>query len=107
MKMTSFCIALSTRHEVKYHRSLVEKAEKLSSVDSEFEGRVIKASQYVMDDPCTRFIGLKPSDFALENTLALGVPMSMCKCSLQTNEVDYALCEKFSKMSNLKPVENE
>lgn len=62
--------------------------ECLSVVDVDFEGRSIPTSKYVVDDPSTRYDGMKPSDFALENQSKIGVPPKLALCSLQTNEIE-------------------
>lgn len=87
MKPKTFISVYSSRP--KFDESgFNRKREYLSSIEAEFEGRIIKKSAYVVDDPRKRFEGMKASDFALENQLALNVPMQEVRCSLQTNEID-------------------
>lgn len=63
------------------------KREYLSSETIDFDGRPIKSSCYKVDDPTTRYKGLKGVDFALENQLAVGANMPPIKCNLSTLEI--------------------
>lgn len=62
--------------------------EMLKTVDVDFEGRSIPQSQYVIDDPSTRYDGMKASDFALENQLKIGVVPKLAQCSLQLTDIE-------------------
>lgn len=72
--------------------------ECLSVVDVDFEGRSIPTSKYVVDDPSTRYDGMKPSDFALENQAKIGVAPKLALCSLQTSEIEREI-ERVNNMS--------
>lgn len=50
--------------------------EFLTAVDSEFEGRVVRAVEFKVDDPLTSLKGLRPVDFCLENQIAAGVKLN-------------------------------
>ena len=73
--------------------SLVEPTEMLTTVKMDFEGKAVTGSKFVVENPTERFKGLKASDFAIENQIAVGVKVAPAKCSLHTNEIDYQIIQ--------------
>lgn len=73
------------------------KREYLSTEKTEFEGKSLTQSVYVVDDPKTRYNGLKASDFALENLLESGLEQKLVKCSLNSSEIEEQIKNALNK----------
>ena len=86
-------------------KDLCSSHEVLSTVMTDFEGRSISTSKFVIDDPRTRYAGLKPSDFALENQLIVGVEKKPAFCSLQRAEIEREI-ERVNRIS-FEPAKSE
>lgn len=77
--------------------SLHQKRECLSTEKTEFEGKILSQSVYVIDNPDERYKGLKASDFALENVLEQGTEQRSVKCSLNSFEIESQLKSALQK----------
>lgn len=64
------------------------KRQKLSTQKVMRDNRTISVSVYVVDDPSTRYQGLKSYDFALENLIEAGVEIKPVTASLSKLEID-------------------
>lgn len=69
-------------------REYNEKYDVLTTVQQDFEGRSVSVNKYVKDDPSTRYDGLRPSDFSLENQALVGVEKMPARISLQRVEIE-------------------
>lgn len=86
--MLSFAKSFKKKCGFRLFRDYNNPREMLSVEIVDFEGRPVQTTKFVVDDPLTRFNGFKSSDFALENQIAVGVPLKPAFCSLQRNEID-------------------
>lgn len=55
--------------------------------DTIVNNRVVKQMKYKTVDPADKFKGLKASDFALENIIAVGAVDSLKECQLNYNSI--------------------
>lgn len=60
----------------------------LKQVNVDFEGRSVRTSKYVDDDPTTRYQGLKTSDFSLENQTLVGKELPLVKVPVSSSRAE-------------------
>lgn len=85
MEIRSHCEEmLSPRPEIKDVPVRECCYEYISVVSDEFNGRIVKRSEFMIDDARIRNAGFKCSDFALENQIAAGVDLKPAHVSLST-----------------------
>lgn len=73
--------------------------ELFSVEDVMVDGKVVKQSKFIVDDPSARFAGLKPSDFDLSVQLSTGVELKPTSCSAQSFAEVEAMCLVSEKIS--------
>lgn len=78
----SFVRCYSTPFQMPSEKAFFKKREFIATEQIDFEGRPIQSSAVKIDNPVDRYKGLKASDFALENQLAVGVQLNPVRCSL-------------------------
>lgn len=72
----------------------------ISTESVDFEGRSISRTVNKMDNPKTRYNGLKASDFCLENVLAVGAPLAPSSYVPQVStaeEISFRIVESLQK----------
>lgn len=80
-------------------RKLDIKREVFTFEDSLFEGKVVKTGKFIVDDPHVSLKGLKASDFALENQIALGTNLSPAFCSVSSMPLVDSLAVEIGKVT--------
>lgn len=88
------------RHRFSCEKSLNTPVPLLRSTKVDFEGRKVSSSEFVIDDPSTRYKGMNAIDFCLENQNDIGFSGKPVFCQMSTNEIDMKLSMSLSKSRN-------
>jgi len=99
MKVPSF--SCQYKQQFKPKTDTLNRARAYTSTESvDFEGRPISRTLNKMDNPKTRYNGLKASDFSLENVLAVGAPLAPSSYVPQVStaeEISFRIVESLEK----------
>lgn len=87
------------RHRFSCEKSLNAPVPLLRSTKVDFEGRKVSSSEFVIDDPSTRYKGLTAVDFCLENQNDNGFVGRPVFYEMSTNAIDMKLNKSISKLS--------
>ena len=81
--------ALIYGSELKFDESHYDISRDYHAVEkSDFEGKQISVSCYKSDIPSKRYSGMTVTDFALENQIAVGLPLNPVKCEMSRLSIE-------------------